>query len=86
MQRIFVGDVQGCADELIELVARATDAFGSEFAPWVAGDLVNRGPGNLAALELVRGPADEGTSRVRARKPRNTPEFGCLRFAAALRE
>ena len=60
MQRIFVGDVQGCAAELIELVARATDAFGSEFALWVAGDLVNRGPGNLAALELVRGLVDEG--------------------------
>jgi bis(5'-nucleosyl)-tetraphosphatase (symmetrical) len=60
MQRIFVGDVQGCGDELVELVARATDAFGDEFALWIAGDLVNRGPDNLGSLALVRGLVEAG--------------------------
>jgi bis(5'-nucleosyl)-tetraphosphatase (symmetrical) len=60
MQRIFVGDVQGCGDELVELVARATNAFGDEFALWIAGDLVNRGPDNLGPLALVRGLVEAG--------------------------
>jgi bis(5'-nucleosyl)-tetraphosphatase (symmetrical) len=54
MQRIFLGDVQGCADELDELIARAKDEFGEEFSLWVAGDLINRGPDNLRPLERVR--------------------------------
>ncbi len=54
MQRIFVGDVQGCADELDELIARARDEFGQDFSLWIAGDLVNRGPDNLRPLECVR--------------------------------
>jgi bis(5'-nucleosyl)-tetraphosphatase (symmetrical) len=60
MQRIFVGDVQGCGDELEELVSLARDAFGDEFALWIAGDLVNRGPENLRVLELVRGLVEAG--------------------------
>jgi bis(5'-nucleosyl)-tetraphosphatase (symmetrical) len=54
MQRIFLGDVQGCADELAELIARAKDEFGEEFSLWIAGDLINRGPDNLRPLECVR--------------------------------
>ena len=54
MQRIFVGDVQGCADEFDELLARAEREFGEEFCLWVAGDLINRGPENLRPLERVR--------------------------------
>lgn len=60
MQRIFIGDVQGCADELEALLDRATQAFGDGFALWVVGDLVNRGPGNLRALERVRPLVDAG--------------------------
>ncbi len=60
MQRIFVGDVQGCGEELALLVDRARDAFGDDFALWIAGDLVNRGPANLAALELVRPLVEAG--------------------------
>ncbi len=63
MQRIFVGDVQGCADELAELVTRATDAFGDEFALWIAGDLVNRGPDNRRPLELVRSLVEAGRAQ-----------------------
>ncbi len=54
MQRIFIGDVQGCADELEALYARATEAFSTDFSLWIAGDLVNRGPDNRRALERVR--------------------------------
>ena len=60
MQRIFVGDVQGCSDELTELVSRAEAAFGDEFELWVAGDLINRGPDNRTPLELVRGLVEAG--------------------------
>lgn len=60
MQRLFVGDVQGCADELEELVSRAQRAFGDEFELWLAGDLVNRGPDNLRPLERVRSLVEAG--------------------------
>ena len=60
MQRIFVGDVQGCADELDLLLERAVAAYGDEFVLWVAGDLVNRGPDNLRPLERVRGLVEAG--------------------------
>jgi len=51
-RRIFVGDVQGCADELEELIAAV------EFRPerdelWFVGDLVNRGPRSLDALRCA---------------------------------
>lgn len=62
-RRIFVGDVQGCAEELAELVARARSRFGDEFELWVAGDVVNRGPDNRRALELVRELVDAGRGR-----------------------
>jgi len=54
LPRLFVGDVQGCADELDELLARARDRFGDAFAVWQVGDLVNRGPGSLRVLRRMR--------------------------------
>jgi len=60
MQRIFVGDVQGCADEFDALLDRATASFGGAFALWVAGDLVNRGPDNRRPLERVRALVEVG--------------------------
>lgn len=60
MQRIFVGDVQGCADELDLLLERASATYGDEFVLWVAGDLVNRGPDNRRPLERVRGLVEAG--------------------------
>jgi bis(5'-nucleosyl)-tetraphosphatase (symmetrical) len=57
MARWAIGDVQGCADELVELIERI------DFRPdrdqlWFVGDLVNRGPASLRVLRLVRSLAD----------------------------
>jgi bis(5'-nucleosyl)-tetraphosphatase (symmetrical) len=47
-----IGDIQGCYDSLRKMLAKI------EFSPskdrlWVAGDLVNRGPGSLATLRYI---------------------------------
>lgn len=54
MQRIFIGDVQGCGDELEELLTRARQTYGTRFELFCVGDLLNRGPKNLLALRSVR--------------------------------
>jgi bis(5'-nucleosyl)-tetraphosphatase (symmetrical) len=64
VQRIFVGDVQGCADELGEILERARADFGSEFELWLVGDMINRGPDNLRVLQQVRELRDAGRARV----------------------
>jgi bis(5'-nucleosyl)-tetraphosphatase (symmetrical) len=58
MSLYAIGDIQGCHAELCQLL----DLVG--FSPrsdrlWLVGDLVNRGPGSLAALREVKalGPA-----------------------------
>lgn len=49
----FIGDIQGCADQLSQLLGlleqRSTDNF-----YLFAGDLVNRGPKSLETLRLIR--------------------------------
>lgn len=82
MQRIFVGDVQGCADELDELVARAWAAFDGRFELWLVGDLVNRGPASLRVLRTVRALAQSG----RARTVLGNHELALLRSAWGDRE
>jgi len=52
VQRIFIGDLQGCADELDDLLAAL--AYDPErHTLWFTGDLVNRGPASLRALRRV---------------------------------
>jgi len=64
MQPIFVGDVQGCADELASLIARAKARFGEDFSLQVVGDVVNRGPDSRRALSLVRALVDAGRGEM----------------------
>ena len=51
MSLLVIGDLQGCDDQLQELLAIAPPADRLVFL----GDLVNRGPQSLAALRRVRG-------------------------------
>ena len=81
-QPIFVGDVQGCAEELDELLERIHDSYGGDFELWVVGDVVNRGPLNLQALRRVRGLVDEG----RCRYVLGNHELNLLRVAAGQRQ
>ncbi len=82
MQPIFLGDVQGCADELDEMLERAEERFGEACEFWLVGDLVNRGPGNRRVLERVR----ELVERGRARCVLGNHELGFLAAALGLRE
>ena len=64
MRQIFIGDVQGCADELDALLARIEQRFGDDFTLWSVGDLVNRGPASLRVLQRVRGLWEQGRAHV----------------------
>ncbi len=60
MQKIFVGDVQGCGDEFETLCERADRTFGRDHQIWCVGDLINRGPKNLLPLRLMRERVEDG--------------------------
>jgi bis(5'-nucleosyl)-tetraphosphatase (symmetrical) len=64
VQRIFVGDIQGCADELEEILARARREFGTAYELWSVGDVVNRGPKSHRALALVREHIEAGRGQL----------------------
>ncbi len=52
MATYAIGDIQGCFDELQNLLSDV--AFGSEDSLWFCGDLVNRGPQSLQTLRFVK--------------------------------
>jgi len=57
MTRFAIGDIQGCHDELVQLIEQIG------FKPdrdqiWFTGDLVNRGPKSLEVLRHVRAMGD----------------------------
>nr|WP_315481522.1 symmetrical bis(5'-nucleosyl)-tetraphosphatase [uncultured Undibacterium sp.] len=49
-----IGDVQGCYDQLVELIAKI-DAITPQARLLFAGDLINRGPKSLDTLRLIKG-------------------------------
>ena len=53
----FVGDVQGCYDELRALLLQVTFTPGKDQL-WLAGDLVARGPDSLKTLRYIKGLGD----------------------------
>lgn len=61
MARWAVGDIQGCGEELTELIKRV--GFRSDRDQiWFVGDLVNRGPESLQVLRLVRSLGDSAVT------------------------
>ena len=64
MRPVFVGDVQGCADELDELLARVAERLGDGFELWLVGDLVNRGPASCACSRGCAALVEAGRARV----------------------
>jgi bis(5'-nucleosyl)-tetraphosphatase (symmetrical) len=77
MRRIFIGDIQGCREELEELLdAVHFDPAGDVLEP--VGDLVNRGPDSLGVLRLLE--------RLGARGVLGNHDVHLLRVAHGLRK
>lgn len=52
MARYAIGDVQGCFDELEQLLSKIGFCYGTDTL-WLTGDIVNRGPKSLDVLRFV---------------------------------
>ncbi|WP_370981243.1 symmetrical bis(5'-nucleosyl)-tetraphosphatase [Agaribacterium sp. ZY112] len=52
MATYVVGDIQGCLEPLLKLLKKVD--FSEDDVLWCAGDLINRGPDNLATLRFLK--------------------------------
>ena len=58
MTTYAIGDIQGCYDDLVQLLNHSDyDEASDEL--WIVGDLINRGPKNLETLRFVRQLGDK---------------------------
>ena len=57
MPTFAIGDLQGCYDELMDLLEQVRFEPGRDRL-WFTGDLVNRGPQSLACLRFVKDLGD----------------------------
>jgi bis(5'-nucleosyl)-tetraphosphatase (symmetrical) len=76
-RRIFIGDIQGCSDELDQLLA-ACDYDAQRDSVHPVGDLVNRGPDSLGCLRRLK--------RIDARGVLGNHDVHLLRVAHGTRE
>jgi len=60
MATYAIGDLQGCHNELMQLLERIY--FNAHDQLWFTGDLVNRGPGSLECLRFVKNLGDRAIS------------------------
>jgi bis(5'-nucleosyl)-tetraphosphatase (symmetrical) len=63
MPTYAIGDLQGCHDQLQELLTKI-DAASPQADLLFAGDLVNRGPKSLATLRLVKSLCEQDRART----------------------
>jgi bis(5'-nucleosyl)-tetraphosphatase (symmetrical) len=66
MKTYVIGDLQGCAQEAQQLLARIDLDAGGPARIVFVGDLVNRGPDSLGALRTVAALQQAGAGRVEA--------------------
>lgn len=85
----IIGDIHGCADKLVELLTELgyrRDDFGvyrhPERTAVFAGDLIDRGDGQLEVLRIVRSMVDEGGAKI----VMGNHEFNAIAHDMGLRE
>ncbi|MES2742409.1 MAG: symmetrical bis(5'-nucleosyl)-tetraphosphatase [Pseudomonadota bacterium] len=60
MKTYVIGDLQGCHEQTMALLARIDQEAGAPYELLFAGDLINRGPHSLATLRHVMALAEAG--------------------------